>query len=275
MVPLSNDDLQTNEEALQLVEQEHGPLLTAAMDRRTRRFKQALLEAETSKWKREGKKTFYMTLDSEGKPVGTGKKAWIAEINKLAKGLDPSCTHIRKQTYEDMCVFKDRLSDNFEYSGDLNEDHLRALAGKAVTKIRTKLISMIRRGEEQPLNIDEGIWTRLQKIAFSRQRDERTEHGRYANACRKTLGRTGSLGVDGIRQRLREQYGRSPDPDEVVVEMQRHKGFGREEHGKSISEKVYKKDFSQPCHQSWRSENNTSEGVRERVQLVERHEREV
>ena len=245
------------------------------MDRRTRRFKQTLLEAETSKWKREGKKTFYMTLDSEGKRVGADKKAWIAEINKLAKGLDLSCTHIRKQTYEDVCVFKDCLSDNFEYSRDLNEDHLRALAGKAVTKMRTKLISMIRRGKEQPLNIDEGIWTRLQKIAFSRRRDERTEHGRYANACRKTLGRTGSLGVDGMRQRLQERYGRSPDPDEVVVEMQCHKGFGRKEHGKSISEKVYKKDFLQPRPQSWRSENNTSEGVRERVQLVERQEREV
>lgn len=53
------------------------------------------------------------------------------------------------------------------------------------------------------------------------------EHGRYANACRRTLGRTGALGEEGVRQRLQELIGRSLEPEEVVEEMQRDKGFGK------------------------------------------------
>ena len=147
----------------------------------------------------------------------------MTEINKLAVGLDPSCTHIRKQTYKDMCIFKDRLHQHFEYSGDLNEDHVRALLGKAVTR---------KRGGTQPLHIDEEVWQRLQRLANSKQRESRTEHGRYANACRRTFGRTGSFGIAGIREKLRERYGRSPDPDEVREEMERHKSIRGEDDGK-------------------------------------------
>jgi len=41
------------------------------------------------------------------------------------------------------------------------------------------------------------------------------------------MGRTGTIGVDGVRQRLVETYGRSPDPDEVAEEMECDKGYGK------------------------------------------------
>lgn len=117
-----------------------------------------------------GKKPFYLTLNAEGIPYGRGKPSWVAEVNKLAAGLDPSCTHIKKQTHEDMCILKDRLDDRFEYSGELNQDHLRALLGKAVTRKRSELISFIRKGGKQPVTIDRDIWKRLEKLASSQQR---------------------------------------------------------------------------------------------------------
>jgi len=172
------------------------------MDKRTRRYKEAIREEEIFERQRGGKKPFYLTVDAQGKPCGPGKPAWVAQVNKLAAGLDPSCTHIKKQTYESMCIVKDRLNDNFEHSRDVSEDYLRALLGKAVTRRRSELISMIRKNVDQPPTIDKEIWTRLEKLATSKQREERTEHGRYANACRRTLGRTGAVGEDGVRERL-------------------------------------------------------------------------
>ena len=108
-------------------------LSSSSADRRKRRSKLTAREAERSERQRGGKKPFYLTLNSEGIPYGPGKPAWIAEVNKLASWLDPSCTNIRKQPHEDMCTLKKRLDDNFEYSAELNQDHLRALLGKAVT----------------------------------------------------------------------------------------------------------------------------------------------
>jgi hypothetical protein len=61
----------------------------------------------------------------------------MAKINKLAMGLDPSCTHIKKQTYEDVSIFKERLNKSFEYSGELNEEHLRGLMQKYGSDFRS------------------------------------------------------------------------------------------------------------------------------------------
>ena len=200
---------------------------SASVDRRTRRHKQSARECQRLHRETEGKKPFYLTVDIEGRPYGPGRPAWIADINKLAAGLDPSCTDIRKQAHGDICIFKDRLNEHFEYSADVSEHYLRGFIGKAVTRRRTDLIAFINRNGSRPANFDEDIWKRLEMLATSQQREKRTEHGRYANACRRTLGRTGALGEDGIRERLRQLLGRSPDPDEVNQEMQRDKGYGK------------------------------------------------
>ena len=158
--------------SMQIVKKEELTQKSPAVDRRIRRQKQAMRESKILEWQGNGKKAFYLTLDNEGISYGLGKKAWISEINKLAARLDPSCLHIRKQSYEDMCIVKDHLNHNFEYSGVLNEDHIRGLLGKAITRRRTELISLINNEGEKPKhlqNIDDEIWDRLKKIANNRQ----------------------------------------------------------------------------------------------------------
>ena len=199
------------------------------MDRRTRRYKEAVREEAKTERRRQGKKPFYLTLCPEDKPYGPGRAAWIAIVNKLAAGLNPSCTHIRNQTHESMCILKDWLNDDFEYSRDLNEDYLRGLLGKAVTRKRTQLLSYIKDNKKPAFHVDEDVWLRLEKLARNDQRLSKTEHGRYANRCRRLVGRTGSVGEAGVRERLRELYGRSPHPEEVMHEMHREKTIGNQE----------------------------------------------
>ena len=196
-------------------------------DRKQRRYKQATREADATRRERAGKKPFYVTVDREGVPYGAGRPAWMNEINKLSIGLDPSCTHIRKQTYEDVIIFKERLSQCFEYSGELNEEYLRGLMGRAVGRRRGELIKMIKRGENQPKHIDSQVWVRLVNYESSEQWKEKSEQGKHANASRKTINRTGNRGVNGVRENLREVLGRSPDPDEVYAEAHRPKGCTR------------------------------------------------
>ena len=199
-------------------------MASPASDRKQRRLKQATREADATRRERAGKKPFYVTVDREGVPYGAGRPAWMNEINKLSVGLDPSCTHIRKQTYEDVIIFKERLSQCFEYSGELNEEYLRGLMGRAVGRRRGELIKMIKRGDSQPKHIDSEVWARLVNYESSEQWREKSEQGKLANASRKTINRTGSRGVNGVRDLLREVLGRSPDPDEVYAEAHRPKG---------------------------------------------------
>ena len=165
-----------------------------------------------------------MTLDSEGKPYGLGKPARVAEIGKLATAK--SCTHIARQTYDDVTTFKTRLDERFEYSGTLNEDDLRSMMGKGITKKRGELFKLIRKGGSQPLHIDHEVWERLVKLEASKQREAKSEQGRYANACRRTYGRTGSRGINGVRERLQTFLGRSPNLNEMEREINRDKGYG-------------------------------------------------
>lgn len=206
-------------------------------------------EEEIARRQRDGRKPFYLTLDSDGKPYGLGKPAWIKEISKLAIGLDPSCTHIKHQSYEAVTTFKARLNERFEYSGILSDDYLRSCMGKAVTAKRRELVRLIREGGRQPLHVDHAVWERLIKLQGSKQYEERSEQAKHANASRKTYGRTGSRGVNGVREILREIFNRSPDPDEMERELQRDKGYGgykKKEYKDGVGEeKVYKQALSQ------------------------------
>ena len=259
------------------VKLEDIPVPSPAFERRQRRYKQAGREADCAKREKDGKKPFYITLDKDGIPYGTGKPAWMAEINKLAMGLDPSCTHIKKQTYEDVSIFKERLNKSFEYSGELNEEHLRGLMGKVVTKKRVELISLIKRGGIQPMHIDAEVWERLQKLAASKQWEDKSQQGKYANACRKTINRTGNRGVNGVRESLREILGRSPDPDEVYTEAHRDKGSRMKKEKKDIVSKKWdssaQEDTSEEDGEEQSRENSiqgavSDEGVGHRSQVT-------
>jgi len=90
---------------MEIMKKENVSVPSPALDRRTRCFKQKAMEAEMVVQEREGKKTFYLTLNNQGYPYRPRRRAWVVEVNKLSIALDPSCTHIRKQTYENMCLF--------------------------------------------------------------------------------------------------------------------------------------------------------------------------
>lgn len=62
---------------------------------------------------------------------------------------------------------------------------------------------------------------------------------------RKTYGRTGCTGVNGIRERLREEFGRSPDPDKIDFEMNRDKGFGGDKNKKRMDSVKVEKESNQ------------------------------
>ena len=203
---------------------EHVAVASPASDRKQRRHKQVTREADATRRERAGKKPSYVTVDREGVPYGVGRPAWMNEINKLSIGLDPSCTHSQKQTYEDVMIFKERLSQCFEYSGELSEEYLRGLMGRAVGRRRGELIKMIKHGDTQPIHIDSEVWARLVNYESSDQLREKSEQGKLANASRKTINRTGNRGINGVRDHLQEMLGRSPDPDEVYAEAQRPKG---------------------------------------------------
>ena len=141
----SEDVKEQNETADRKGKTSQLALSSSSAERRQRRYKVAVLEGQRVERKKEGKKPFYLTLNNNGEPYGPDRPAWVAEVNKLAAALDPPCTHIRKQTYDDMCLLKDRLDDHFEYSGELNQDYLRSMLGKAVTRRRTDLISYIKK----------------------------------------------------------------------------------------------------------------------------------
>lgn len=139
------------------VKVEHLTAASPASERRLRRYRQAAREAKSMKREKNGKKPFYIMVDREGIPYGSGKPAWMSEINKLSIGLDPSCTYIKKQTYKDVLIFKERLSRSFEYSGELNEAHLRSVMGKAVTRRRGELMKVIANNGSQPHHIDSAV----------------------------------------------------------------------------------------------------------------------
>ena len=62
-----------NERGLQTLKSEHGDTMSPSLDRRTRRFKQAIREPEQSQRQRSGRKPFYLTLDADRIPYGPGK----------------------------------------------------------------------------------------------------------------------------------------------------------------------------------------------------------
>jgi len=64
------------------------------------------------------------------------------------------------------------------------------------------------------------------ETATSRQREQKSAQGQYANSYFRIVGRTRSKGRIGVREHLWEVLRRSPDPKEIEEEMQRDKGYG-------------------------------------------------
>jgi hypothetical protein len=199
---------------------------TESMLRRDRKRKQVSREAEVERREKMGRKPHFLSVDDRGRPYGLGAKSWRAELNKLCCALDPSVMDVRNQPHKPMMTLKKRLASKFEYSADIDDDWLRGEIGRGVSTRRFLLMEMIRNGEEVPPGFDKDIWYKLERISADPKYKEKSQAMRHANSCRRTLGRTGPKGEMGIVEDLREQLGRSPDPDEIEDEMKRDKGYG-------------------------------------------------
>ena len=200
------------------------PLSESAL-RRDRKRRQVSREAEVEKREKMGRKPHFLTVDDRGRPYGLGAKSWRAELNKLCCALDPSVMDVRNQPHKPMMTLKKRLACKFEYSADIDDDWLRGEIGRGVSTRRFQLMEMIRNGDQMPPGFDKGIWYTLQRISDDPKHKEKSEAMRHANSMRRTKGRTGPKGEMGIVEELREHFGRSPDPEEIDLEMQRNKGY--------------------------------------------------
>lgn len=83
--------------------------------------------------------------------------------------LDPTCTYLKRQTYAAVTIFKDRLNESFDYSSNLNNDYLRAVIGRAVSKRRSKLMKVIKEGGSQPMHSSLDRWRRMVKLTCAQQ----------------------------------------------------------------------------------------------------------
>ena len=97
----------------------------------------------------------------------------------------------------------------------MNSSWLRARIGSALSSYRHELIKAIEAHEDRPQWVSQEIWSRLVTMSGTEKFKAKSEQMRYANACRKTKGRTGPIGVAGVTEKLRERLGRTPDPEEV------------------------------------------------------------
>ena len=196
-----------------------------SQDRKDRRNREAEQESASQLRENEGKKTHFVHVSVDGKPYGHGIFVWNDALCKVVRGLDPSYIDIRQQPYHLMETLMKRMSEDFEYSDDINPSWLRTRIGNALSSYRHDLMKLIDAGEECPSWVKHDVWEKLVKIHGSLQFKQKSEQMRYANSCRKRKGRTGPIGVVGIVERLRLKFSREPDEDEVEVEVVRDKGY--------------------------------------------------
>ena len=194
--------------------------------RANQKRKKVQREAEVQKRQAAGEKPYYIMVSGSGTPYGDGVTAWKAELNKLCRALDPSICDVRQQPHKQMQILKKRLTDNFDYSDRISDRYLIPLIGHQVSARRNFLISKIKEGKPPPSGCNLEAWNRLTDICKSPNFMKKSAAMTYANSCRQNYGRTGPSGEIGVRDALKTELRRSPDPEEVQAEMIRDKGYG-------------------------------------------------
>ena len=79
--------------------------------------------------------------------------------------------------------------------------------------------------DPKPEDVSDRTWRSLARQLESPATIRKAEICSRANASRVNFGRTGPSGEVGVRERLRRQLKRSPEPEEVRFEMARNKGY--------------------------------------------------
>ena len=205
----------------------NSDILRSESEARAARKRRAI-EREVALRKRqaEGKKPYYIMVSPSGTPYGDGMSAWKMELNKLCRALDPTIRDIRQQPHQNIQILKKRLTDNFEYSGIISDRFILPLIGRRLSTTRNEIINEIKNQRPCPPGVKLEHWEKLKRYSESESYHRKSEAMKRASACRQTLGRTGPGGEIGVRESLKVRLRRSPDPDEVRIEMSREKGYG-------------------------------------------------
>ena len=190
--------------------------------------KRRAVEREVALRKRqaEGKKPYYIMVSPSKTPYRDGMSAWKMELNKLCRALDPTIRDIRQQPHQKIQLLKKRLTDNFDYSGIISDQFILPLIGRRLSTTRNQIINEIKSQRACPPGVKLEHWEKLKRYSESESYHRKSEAMKRANACRHTLRRTGPGGEIGVRESLKVRLRRSPDPDEVRLEMSREKGYG-------------------------------------------------
>lgn len=184
-----------------------------SLERRERRDRESDRELMAEIRDSSGRKRHFVHVIAEGKSYGPGISVWNDTLGKVVWGLDPSYIDIRQQPYHLMETLMKRMSEDFEYSENINPGWLRTRVGNALSSYRHEIMKVIDAGEERPTWVKNKIWEKLVRFYRSEEYKQKSLQMRYANSCRKRKGRTGPIGVVGIVERLREKL---RTPDDVV-----------------------------------------------------------
>ena len=74
--------------------------------RKERRDKQKHCERQVRHQEKQGQKAYYFHVNHNRKPYGDGVTAWKSDLNKLARGLDPTVMDVRKQPPTEMATLR-------------------------------------------------------------------------------------------------------------------------------------------------------------------------
>ena len=113
----------------------------------------------------------------------------------------------------------------WEYSGPIKDKYVKEVIAQGVTLRRFELWRKIRLEDPKPEDVSDRTWRSLARQLESPATIRKAEICSRANASRVNFGRTGPSGEVGVRERLRRQLKRSPEPEEVRFEMARNKGY--------------------------------------------------
>ena len=112
--------------------------------------------------------------------------------------------------------------------------YVKEVIAQGVMLRRSELWKKIRLKEPKPEDVSNKTWRSLARQLESPATIRKVEICSRANASRVNFGRTGPSREVGMRERLRRQMKRSPDPEEVRFEMAQNKGYnGRSKRNKT------------------------------------------
>lgn len=208
---------------------------TETEKRKERRHAQVAREREGDRRHREGLPRNYMLIDKiSGLPYGQGVTAWRKELHLLMRKLDPAVGNINHHPPYEVKEVMEWIEQTWKYSFPINEKFVKDVIARGVSLRRSSLWRRIRMGLPKPDDITDRTWRSLEKELQNPATMRKVKLCSLANASRTNFGRTGPLGEVGVRERLRKQLRRSPEPEEIAVEMTWDKGYG----GRSKRHKV-------------------------------------